>query len=108
VVPVTCAVDGDDLLVRAGLGLIGKVPAQPGVVAFQTEGTSQDGTSWWEVLVQGRAEVLDEGPPGAAVKLPPPLPLVDQSVTTSLRIRMELFTGRQYGCTAGQQKEIVE
>ena len=27
VVPVTCAVEGDNLLVRAGLGLIGKVPA---------------------------------------------------------------------------------
>jgi len=108
VVPVTCAVDGDDLLVRAGLGLIGKVPAQPGVVAFQTEGTSPGGSWWWEILVQGRAEVLDERRPGAGGKLPPPLPLVDQSMTTSLRIRMELFTGRQYGSTAGQSKETLE
>src|ERR1017187_8401717 len=108
VVPVTCAVDGEDLLVRAGLGLIGRVPAQPGVVAFQTEGTSPDGSSWWELLVQGRAEVLDERRLAPEGKLPPPLPLVDQSMTAALRISMELFTGRQYGSTAGQQKEIVE
>ncbi len=108
VVPVTCSVDGDDLLVRAGLGLIGKVPAQPGVVAFQTEGTSPDGSWWWEILVQGRAEVLDERRPGSGGKFPPPLPLVDQSMTTALRISMELFTGRQYGSTAGQSKETVE
>jgi hypothetical protein len=105
---VTCAVDGDDLLVRAGLGLIGKVPAQPGVVAFQTEGSSPDGTAWWEILVQGRAEVLDERRPGPRGKFPPPLPMVDQSMTAALRISMELFTGRQYGSTAGQQKETVQ
>lgn len=108
VVPVTCAVDGEDLLVRAGLGLIGKVPAQPGVVAFQTEGTSPDGSSWWEILVQGRAEVLDERRLGPGGKFPPPLPLVDQGMTAALRISMELFTGRQYGSTSAPQKEIVE
>ena len=108
VVPVTCVVAGEDLLVRAGLGLIGKVPAQPGVVAFQTEGTSPDGSSWWEIMVQGRAEVLDERKVGPRGKLPPPLPLVDQGMTAALRISMELFNGRQYGSTAGQQKEIVE
>jgi hypothetical protein len=108
VVPVTCAVDGDGLLVRAGLGLIGKVPAQPGVVAFQTEGTSPDGSSWWEILVQGRAEVLDERRLGPGAKLPPPLPLVDQSMTAALRISMELFTGRQYGSSTRPQKEILE
>jgi hypothetical protein len=101
-------VEGDNLLVRAGLGLIGKVPAQPGVVAFQTEGGSPDGSARWEVLVQGRAEVLDESRPGAEGKLPPPLPMVAQSMTAALRIRMELFTGRQYPGTAGHQKETVE
>ena len=108
VVPVTCAVDGDDLLVRAGLGLIGKVPAQPGVVAFQTEGSSADGASRWEIMVQGRAEVLDERRPGPGGKVPPALPMVDPGMTAALRISMELFTGRQYGSTAGQLKEIVE
>jgi hypothetical protein len=108
VVPVTCTVDGEDLLVRAGLGLIGKVPAQPGVVAFQTEGVSADGASSWEIMVQGRAEVLDESQPGPEGKLPPPLPMVDQGMTAALRIRMELFNGRQYGSTAGHPKEIVK
>jgi hypothetical protein len=108
VVPVTCALDGEDLLVRAGLGLIGKVPAQPGVVAFQTDWSSPDGSSRWEILVQGRAEVLDERGPDARDKLPPPLPMVDQSMTAALRISMELFTGRQYGSAAGQSKETVE
>ena len=38
VVPVTCVLDGDALLVRARLGLVGKVPPRPGVVAFETAG----------------------------------------------------------------------
>jgi Pyridoxamine 5'-phosphate oxidase len=94
VVPVSCALDGDTLVVRAGLGLLGKVPLQPGVVAFETGGASLDGRSRWEVLVQGHCEVTDER---LAPKTPPQLTLVEPSLTTVLRIRMELITGCQYG-----------
>jgi hypothetical protein len=94
VVPVTCVIDGDTLVVRAGLGLLGKVPLQPGVVAFETGGASIDGRSRWEVLVQGHCEVTDER---LAPKTPPQLTLVEPSLTTVLRIRMELITGCQYG-----------
>lgn len=94
VVPVTCALDGDALVVRAGLGLLGRVPRHPGIVAFETSGTNPDGTWRWEVLVQGRAEVLTEL---AGVKAPPQLDLVESGLTTALRISMELVTGWQYG-----------
>jgi len=94
IVPVTCVLDGDALVVRAGLGLVGKVPVQPGVVAFETAGASINGGWRWEVLVQGHCELTDEG---LAPKSPPQLTLVDSRRTTLLRIRMELLTGWQYG-----------
>ncbi|HUC13031.1 MAG TPA: pyridoxamine 5'-phosphate oxidase family protein [Acidimicrobiales bacterium] len=94
VVPVTCVLDGDALVVRAGLGLLGKVPLHLGVVAFETGGASVDGRSRWEVLVQGHCEPTDEG---LVSKSPPQLSLIDPGVTTVLRMRMELITGWQYG-----------
>jgi hypothetical protein len=93
VVPVTCVIDGDALVVRAGLGLLGKVPLQPGVVAFETGGASIDGRSRWEVLVQGHCELTDEG---LVLESPPQLTLVEPRLTTVLRMRMELITGWQY------------
>ncbi len=93
IVPVSCVFD-DALLVRANLGLVGKVPREPGVVAFETAGASSDGAWRWEVLVQGHCELTDEG---VAPKSPPQLTLVDPSLTTVLRIHMELLTGWQYG-----------
>ena len=56
VLAVSCGIDGESLLVRAGPGSLDRVTAQPGVVAFATTILSVDGTSRWEVLVQGRAE----------------------------------------------------
>jgi len=94
VVPVSCVLDGDALVVRARLGLVGKVPPRPGVVAFETAGTSINGGWRWEVLVQGHCESTDEG---RGQKVPPELTLVDASLTTVLRIRIELLTGWQYG-----------
>jgi hypothetical protein len=91
---VTCALYGDRLLVRAGLGLLGRVPRQPGVVAFETSGTNEDGTWRWEVLVQGRADVVSEA---LGTGIPPSLALVDSELTTALCISMELVTGWQYG-----------
>jgi pyridoxamine 5'-phosphate oxidase-like protein len=93
VVPVTCVIDGDALVVRTGLGLLGKVPLQPGVVAFETGGASIDGRSRWEVLVQGHCQLTHEG---LVLKNPPQLTLVEPALTTVLRIRMELVTGWQY------------
>ena len=92
VVPVTYALDGEHLLVRAGLFLIVRAPF-PGVVAFETGGTTISDGFIWEVMVQGRAEVTDDG---RALNSPPQLPLVAADLTTVLRTSMELMTGWQY------------
>jgi hypothetical protein len=94
VVRVTCVLDGELLVVRAGPGLLGRAPLQPGVVAFATDGASSDGGSRWEVLVQGHCELTVER---LAQKSPPQLTLVDPRLTTVLRVRTELITGWQYG-----------
>jgi hypothetical protein len=99
VVAVTCSLHGDYLLVRVGLGLMGSVPVQPGVVAFEASGPWQDHPGRWEVVVQGRAEVLDEG---SAPAVPPPIPLVNAELTVALRVSMELVTGWYYGGHANQ------
>ena len=96
VVPVTCTLAGERLIVRAGLGLLGRVPRHPGIVAFETAGTNPEGIWRWEVLVQGRAEVLTELVGDHA---PPQLDLVDSDLTTVLCISMELVTGWQYGAS---------
>jgi len=93
-VAVSYRVDHDNLLVRAGLGLMGSVPVQPGVVAFETSGVLPGGRERWEVVVQGRAELLDE--PVAPV-VPPPLPLVRPELTTALLVSLELVSGWCYG-----------
>ncbi|HXW79766.1 MAG TPA: hypothetical protein VEJ84_09705 [Acidimicrobiales bacterium] len=101
VVPVSCALDGDGLLVRAGPDLVGRVPLQPGIVAFGTTMTSLDESSRWEVLVRGRAEVE----PGARNReIPPPLSHVDAGSTTVLRISLELLTGWQYDSSLGRRR----
>jgi nitroimidazol reductase NimA-like FMN-containing flavoprotein (pyridoxamine 5'-phosphate oxidase superfamily) len=94
VVPVSCALAGDYLLARAALGWLGRSAFEPGVVAFAISDSSGDQSRMWEVLVRGRAEVI-EIVPGTAV--PPPLPLVENERTTVFRISMELLTGWQYG-----------
>jgi hypothetical protein len=93
VVPVSCALDADSLLVRVGPDLVGRVPLQPGIVAFETNMTSLDERSRWEVLVRGRAEVVYDS---VASEIPPPLLHVDQRLTAVLRISLELLTGWQY------------
>ena len=105
VVPVSCALDGGRLLVRAGLGLLGATSSQPGVVAFHTSVTSPDGNTRWEVLVQGRAE-FDRGPELAkrARSVPPALALVAEEATVVLSISVELIAGREY-VGAGQHGE---
>lgn len=93
VVPVTCAVDGEQLFVRAGLWLGERAPL-PEVVAFETDGTTPGDGCQWEVMVQGRAEASDEG---QISNRPPQLTLDDAGLTTVLGIRIEVLRGWQYG-----------
>jgi hypothetical protein len=89
VVPVSCALDGDSLLVRAGPDLVGRVPLQPGIVAFGTTMTSLDESSRWEVVSR---------------TVPPPLSHVDDASTAVLRISLELLTGWQYDSSRDAQR----
>jgi hypothetical protein len=73
--------------------LEGRAPL-PGVVAFETGGTTLVDGCMWEVMIQGRAEATDEGD---IANRAPPLTLVDAGLTTVLRIRIELLKGWQYG-----------
>jgi nitroimidazol reductase NimA-like FMN-containing flavoprotein (pyridoxamine 5'-phosphate oxidase superfamily) len=93
VVPVSCALDGESFLVRAGPGSLDRLTVQHGVVAFATSILNVDGTKRWEVLVQGRAEVVQD----PAADVPPRLPLIDSSLTTVFGVTLELLTGWQYG-----------
>jgi Pyridoxamine 5'-phosphate oxidase len=92
VVPVSCALDGDSLLVRAGPGSLDQATAQPGVVAFGTIIPSVDGTCRWEVLVQGRAELVCS----PASDFPPRLALTNPASTTVFRLTLELLTGWEH------------
>ncbi len=112
VLPVTCALDGESLLVRAGPGSLDRLSAQPGVVAFGTtipsphgpsphgpsphgpsaDGPSANGTCRWEILVQGRAERV--GHPASNV--PPRFPLINSRLTTVFRVTLEVLTGWEY------------
>ncbi len=92
VVPVSCALDADSLLMRAGPGSLDRVTAQPGVVAFGTTIPSTDGTCRWEVLVQGRAELVR----CSASDVPPRLLLTNPALTTVFRLTLELLTGWEY------------
>jgi hypothetical protein len=92
VVPVSCALDGDSLLVRAGPGSLDRVTTQPGIVAFGTTIPNTDGTCRWEVLVQGRAELVTC--PGSDV--PPRLPHISPALTAVFRLTLELVTGWEH------------
>jgi len=94
VVPATYIVDGDHLVARVGPGVLLRPGPSGGVVAFQTASAHLEEAWRWDVVVQGRAEVLASTPARAT---PPPLPLVDNDLTTIVRIGMELMTGWQYG-----------
>ena len=93
VLPVSCALDGESLFLRAGPGSLDRITGQPGIVAFGTTMTSADGTCRSEILVQGRAENVRE----PATDVPPRLPLINSSQTTVIRVTLELLTGWQYG-----------
>lgn len=105
VVPVVYKLVGRDLLVRAGLGLVGRVTLQPEVVAFETSNEAGDGSWAWEVLVQGRAEPLvSSGPAGPC---PAQFPLVAPELTIVLRMHMERLTGWQYGPVDEEKEEAA-
>ena len=84
VLPVSCSLDCESVLLRAGPGSLDRVTAQPGVVAFATTILSGDRTSRWEVLVQGRAENVRD----PATDVPPRLPLINSSLTTVFRCHL--------------------
>jgi Pyridoxamine 5'-phosphate oxidase len=92
VLPVTCALDGESLLVRAGPGSLDRLTPQPGVVAFGTTVPSPEGTCKWEVLVQGRAEIVHH----PVSDVPPRLAFVNSGLTTVFRVPLELLTGWEY------------
>lgn len=92
VLPVSCALDGESLLLRAGPGSLDRVTAQPGIVAFGTTVSSADGFRS-EVLVQGRAQNVRD----PATDVPPRLPLINSRLTIVFRVSLELLTGWQYG-----------
>jgi hypothetical protein len=94
VVPVSCTLVGDYLLVRAALGWLNSSSFEPGVVAFAISGSSMDQSRRWEVQVRGRAEVV---PFVVGTAGPPPLPLVENERTTVFRISTELLAGWQHG-----------
>lgn len=98
VVPVACALDGDQLLVRASLGLLGAPPSQPRVVAFHTSQAAGPGRRR-EVLVQGRAEPASPREAG----LPPPLELVPDQASTVLSVTLELMKGQEYSAPGAPQ-----
>ena len=80
------------MMVRAGLGPLGAVLGQAGVVAFQTAITSPDRKARWEIIVQGRAEAAS----GRTRPVPPALDLVPDDASAVLVVDMELVTGWEY------------
>ncbi|HTT91192.1 MAG TPA: pyridoxamine 5'-phosphate oxidase family protein [Acidimicrobiales bacterium] len=92
VLPVTCALDGESLLVRAGPGSLDRITPHPGVVAFGTTIPSPDGARRWEVLVQGTAEAVRH----PTRDVPPRFPIISSSLTTVFRVTLDLLTGWEY------------
>ena len=105
VVPVTYALEGEDLLFRASRGLVGRAALEHEVVAFGTGALVGDGSWAWEVLVQGRAEPM--GPAGCPGHRPPLFPLVGPELTVELRMSMDRLTGWQYGPAEEETKEVA-
>lgn len=112
VLPVACRAVGESLLVRAASTVLGRAPAQPGIVAFAAAGSSADERWRWEVVVQGRAEVVPPVAAGSAdlsgLLEPPDLSLLGGEFTTVLRISMELVAGWQFGDPALLHEQIEE
>lgn len=111
VLPVTCCKEGDSLLVRAAVDVLGRAPAQPGIVAFAASGASADQGWRWEVVVQGRAAVVSTDlafTAGLQDAIPPDLPLLRGDLTTLLRISIELVSGWQYGTPIPLTHELEE
>lgn len=94
VMPVTCAVDGRQLLVRASVEPLGLAAVGPGIVAFQTAATAIDGRWRCEVMVRGPASLVAGLVP--AEQAPPMLAFVPLDGTVILQVGMELVTGWQY------------
>lgn len=90
VLPLDFVVSGPDVVLRVGEGLFSNVAGQ--MVAFEVEGTGEDGRPW-SVLVRGLA--LSEPDDHAVAGAPPPR--VAQPGRHLVRIQAQVVTGRRLG-----------
>jgi len=59
ILTINYTVDETDIVLRTASGI--KLEAMPGArVAFQIDGFDAESSSWWSVLVQGAAELVDD------------------------------------------------
>ena len=93
VLPLDYAVSGPDVVVRVGEGLFSNIAGQ--LVAFEVEGTGEDGRAW-SVLLRGHARPE----PGDPNSLGPPEPRVSQPGHHLVRIQAHVVTGRRLGAEA--------
>ena len=93
VLPLDYVVSGPDVVLRVGEGLFSNVAGE--IVAFEVEGTGDDGRPW-SVLVRGlaRPEPDDQALAGA------PRPRVAQPGRHLVRIQAQVVTGRRLGAEA--------
>jgi len=90
VLPVDYVVNGPDVVLRVGDGLFSHVTGQ--IVAFEVEGTGDDGRPW-SVLVRGLARSEPDGDAMAGA----PRPRVTKPGRHLVRIQAHVVTGRRLG-----------
>ena len=88
--PVDYVVSGPDVVLRVGDGLFSNVTGQ--IVAFEVEGTGDDGRPW-SVLVRGLARSEPDGDAVAGA----PRPRVTKPGRHLVRIQAHVVTGRRLG-----------
>ena len=90
VLPLDYVVSGPDVILRVGEGLFSNVTGQ--IVAFEVEGTGDDGRPW-SVLVRG----LAQSEPDDHAMADAPQPRVTQPGRRLVRIQSQVVTGRRLG-----------
>ncbi len=88
ILPVDYAMEGPDILIRIGDGLLEDIESHP-EVAFQVDGLEHGRT--WSVLVRGYAARIDAVAPGAG----PPVPRIARPGRHLMHIRSDATTGRR-------------
>lgn len=97
VLPLDYAVSGPDVLVRVGEGLFSHMVGQ--LVAFEVEGTGDDGRQW-SVLVRGLATPEHDEAAWAHI----PEPRVTRPGKHVVRIKAHVVTGRRLGANQTQDR----